>query len=279
MIGIMNNLRAGKSELVLVSFSNWMYGELSSQHAIPVRRSYGLDVPVHGFGTAWWMPQATAAHFLASGADLYLYSPPADWLDSLPYRYKGRVVVSLQVKDLDRDCVAGLGFCKLATGKLEEFPAKVRSYDSVVSLVRKLNLPDDCWLQFSEVIEIDREFRFFVDEGKIMTGCSYLAGNVTYYDGLTENHALLAGAEAFLLGVFAASGERNAMVVDVGWRAGIGFFVLEANPAWCSAWYACDIEKVVDCILTANRCSEVVTLDASLTVRASVKQPLKLLVA
>lgn len=255
--------------LHLICHPTWMRDELAKNSSYPVDFSYGFDVPAFGKKDIWWLPQAQAVQLLNSINHHQIpnppafTAPPAGLLTQLALRYTQRVTGVLTAEEAVSVLVDWpVQFWKMSTAKNDIFEAKVRTHDELVEAINTSNLPANSVLEYSEPLANDKriikEFRFFVSKDKsgdyviraysVYQDLSDPENSVTVYDGATmteeEDEAVAEFTDEFL------ADNNNpdfppAFVVDVALLADGSHAVVEFNPAWCSAWYAADIDGVV----------------------------------
>jgi len=170
----------------------------------------------------------------------------------------GRVVGSCRATDLEHLPRTGVFWCKPAEAKIERFPGGWYIADQVAAL----ELHPDSWVQWTPTrLDLSVEFRCYVLEGAVLTVSPYLLGDLTFYDLDEATLAAVntADATAFARTAVASLGAARpvAYVLDVGFdRLTDRWVVVEANPAWCSAWYGCAIDAVLATITASCRCED-----------------------
>lgn len=246
--------------LIVVTDRNWMRQELASSSRVPVTGSYGLDVPAHAKDDAWWIPQSPATRFQLSGVQWHLQSPGPYWMSELPLKYAGRDIRALTLSELAQMPKDHVAHIKFAEAKSEVLQAKVQPVGDVLDLLYRKGVPGDSVLQLSEPLDLGDEWRFWICRGSVVASSRYLhregGAEVTYYD-LEESRGegyerALALASEVCSRVDAPAG----YVLDVALTAAGEALVIEANPAWCAAWYGSEIDGVVGSILSANESDE-----------------------
>lgn len=179
---------------------------------------------------------------MAERADLALLDPPDDWLPSLSRDYLKRNVEYCRAADLRR--IQGRAFYKPANDKV--FTAGVYERGSDVPV---RHVDPDCPCLVSEVVNFDIEVRFHFLDGAVQACQQYrLYGDHDEDDAHEE-------AKLFALEVMAREYERlpSSVVLDVGFIAGSGWAVVEANPLYSSGIYAgTDEVDVLESILRAS---------------------------
>jgi len=97
-------------------------------------------------------------------------------------------------------------------------------------------------IQVSTVKEIHKEIRFWVVDGKIITGSQYRLGNQTIYDEYFEDEA-----KEFAQSMVDKFQIAKAFVIDVcltdyGWK------VVECGCINCAGFYKADLQKVINAL-------------------------------
>lgn len=253
--------------------------ELAANTLLPTVATFGLELPRHDPGDAWWVPQGIATRFLLSGLELALQAPGPNWLSSLPRRYARREVRTLsaaQVLDLSPARVA---FFKFAEAKSDQFQAGVQQAGEVQAFIGRAQVPPAALFQRAEPVGFGTEYRFFVRDRQVLTGSVYLTrktgAELTYYDWPSEEPSERAAALALASEVAAQVPAPAAYVLDVGLVGGEPA-VVEANPAWCAAWYGSNINSVVQALQAATTPSSAWQWrpDASMLARYAKQRPL-----
>lgn len=244
--------------LHLVCDRQWMKEELSANSLATVEHSYGFDIPEFSSQDSWWIPQGIANRFIQSGMTFNFQAPGAYWLDKISPELTRRKVETFKVSEFEfrQDNSNKKSFWKFAEAKVDSFPAGMRTNEEVLAYIEKYEVPQDSVLQRSSYLNLGNEYRFFIIKGQIMTYSKYLTRKnnleLTYYDysnvDLRESHAIAA----YVARIAPELPSPEAYVLDVSTCSSGGFAVLEANPAWCSAWYGAEINGVVKTILASN---------------------------
>jgi len=247
--------------VVVVTQRSWMARELATNtRGVTVVPEPGLFAPAvqEGPDVSWWMPIGFATRLHCEGAARELSAPGPGWLAAVPAALSGRVVASCQVADLEDLPCTGVFWCKPAEAKVESFPGGWYTAEQVAAL----NLHPDSWVQWTPTrLDLSVEFRCYVLEGEVLTASPYLLGELTYYD---MDEAMLGAVPAADATAFArtvvdrlGAAQPGAYVLDVGFDLISGrWVVVEANPAWCSAWYGCAIDAVLATITASCRCAD-----------------------
>ncbi len=247
--------------VVVVTQRSWMARELATNTCgVTVVPEPGLFAPAvqEGPDVSWWMPIGFATRLHCEGAARELSAPGPDWLPAVPVQLSGRVVTSCQAADLEGLPRTGVFWCKPAEAKIETFPGGWYTAEQVAALA----LLPDSWVQWTPTrLDLSVEFRCYVLEGGVLTVSPYLLGELTYYD---MDEATLAAVPAADATEFArtvvdrlGAAQPGAYVLDVGFDLiSDRWVVVEANPAWCSAWYGCAIDAVLATITASCRCAD-----------------------
>ena len=249
------------STVVVVTQRSWVARELAANTLGVVAASEpGLFWPAVAAGpdVAWWMPIEFATRLHCEGDGLALSAPGPGWLPAVSVELSGRVVGSCRATDLEHLPRTGVFWCKPAEAKIERFPGGWYTADQVAAL----ELHPDSWVQWTPTrLDLSVEFRCYVLEGAVLTVSPYLLGDLTFYD---LDEATLAAVNTADATAFARTGvaslgaaQPGAYVLDVGFdRISGRWVVVEANPAWCSAWYGCAIDAVLATITASCRCED-----------------------
>lgn len=185
---------------------------------------------------------------------LTFLEPPDDWLTHLPIELLHRDVrfsTLAEAREIDRRM-----FFKPAAFKT--FPAAV--YSSGQELPGEDRADGNNRVLVSEVVHWESEFRFFLLDGRAVTGSVYYRNGESAEDGgnwscTPEEYEAAKGiAER----AFSSNGSElpKSVVVDTGYISGEGWAVIEANPSWGSGLYGSDpsaVLKVLESsVLTAD---------------------------
>lgn len=245
----------------VVTHRSWIARELATGTEHAVHHGFGLDIPAAASTSAWWMPAEHAARLMRSGVGLALSSPGPHWLPRLPDELAGRRVMAVRAGDLTAAALPD-GWSKPAEAKIEQLPAAWRTGQQLADAIADAGIPDRSWLQWTSTrLSLSCEYRCYVLDGRVVASSVYLADGYTYYDMLDGGPAAsrldrpaehrAAVAFAGLVADELGPGRQPAgYVLDVGHDSAVGrWVVVEANPAWCSAWYGCGIDAVADTIV------------------------------
>jgi hypothetical protein len=253
-----------KTVLHLICNQSWMISELSLSENTIVKHSYGLDIPVHSINDAWWIPQGIANRFIHSGVIFTPQAPGSNWLPSQPKELVKRNVESITVKDIKEKISSPLLmraingeklFWKFAEAKVDTFMGEARDFNDVLTYIDDYDIPDDSVMQVSEVLDVQNEYRFFIVNNEVKACSPYLnrihGVELTYYDSSYINTEEFEAVQAYVRSIAHRLNSPSAYVLDVASLPNGEFVVLEANPAWCSAWYGADIDGVVETIVAS----------------------------
>ena len=270
---------------IVVSMSSWVADDfqpgITTQKLI---RNWGMDLPER-LGSydsvSWWMPAAHAARLQRVGQAKELIAPGPYWLTQIPQSLTQRMVSSSTVEDFLSQAPENEFFIKPAEAKIEGFEAAWRNFSQTCEIISELKIPLGTVLQWSDkLIDINHEYRFYVLDGKVVTGSSYLVDGITHYDG-ADNSKLGEAMEFAQYAVSVIDNQPSAYVIDVGIDMSTNsWLVIEGNPAWCSGIYGANPLKVIQVIeRSCNSMDDdknyLWTPDAFLNEKAYFKVPLK----
>lgn len=220
--------------------------------------SFGEEVPDLSFmETSIWMGGAYATQLQNIGLAQTLCSPGVQWLPSLDVALTSRTIHSGELTDLSSYGAKQL-WVKPSEAKIQSLPAASYSYRELVSIFHENNLPSTVSLQWTEdILDIDFEHRFFVADGKIISGSPYKVEGKGYsrFINMTE----FDNAKLFAQFVLDSDSTNMppAFVIDVGLNLKTQkWFVIEANRAWSSGLYGTDSAAALDVIDYACQYSE-----------------------
>lgn len=234
--------------LRVVTHKRWVADELSvNTIGVVVESDLGFDMPPPG--RAFWCPTEWAAR-----AGLSMQAPGPHWLSSAPWWALHRRIETVPLADLRSGAVRWTSprFAKVAEAKPQNLPAGVRStLSGFLVEAAAAGLPDGSWIQLTTPTSFDLEVRCFVLDGRVVAHSPYLVNGQTWHEGMSINRFDAARALLFAGRVADAVPGPRGYVLDVGRTNGI-WSVVEANPAWSSAFYGADIDGVVVTVLAAN---------------------------
>lgn len=217
-----------------------------------IERFSGWRVPEHISGPDLVLyGEPLFAAVVADSLNLSLIEPPFDWLTSIPDQYTNRTIRFTSL--VDARTVDEESFFKPADDKC--FRAQV--YGSGSELPTTETLPASTPVLISNPVEWDVEFRCFVLDRKLQTLSPYSRNGDLAQDAngdwpATENE--IRDATEFIGRILADESITlpPAVVVDIGIIRGIGWSIVESNPAWGSGIYGCDASLVLPVL---QRCS------------------------
>lgn len=251
----------GVQQLVVCARPRWVAEDLAGglPADVAVWQEYGLGVPEVDLvkPTAWWTPAAFAARMARAGVDLDLSAPGPSWIAGLPACFTKRHVWVGRLRD-----VGGApkhGFAKPAEAKVAGLEAGWwEDISDFVAAASSARVPEDGWVQITETrLTLAEEHRCFVLDGVVLTTSPYLDRNGHTYELGMETSASFAHKKArrFAQEAVDSLGPRgcpDAFVVDVGLDETRGWVVIEANPAWCSGAYGCDMVAVAETVIASS---------------------------
>ena len=179
--------------------------------------------------------------------------PPDDWLLSLPRSLLHREIMSTTLREARSH--EKRAFFKPAAFKT--FTAGV--YASGGQLPDESKADQETPVLISEVVHWESEFRFFILDGKAVTGSPYYRNGKSAEVVGESTSAWPSSPEEFALAKNTAEAAYRAtadslprsVVIDTGYIRGLGWAVIEANPSWGSGLYGCDESLVLDVIAAA----------------------------
>lgn len=206
------------------------------------------------FNAKWNVPEEFRADVIAVyGEDIYaeivaeqcsltLTKPDDNWLSKVSEEFTQRKISYGKLKDFVHEENI---FIKCSDFK--SFKAGV--FDKVTNIKGFDTLDLESRVFTSEVIEWELEVRCFVLNNQIITHSSYWRNDIFDTDPLSENEQ--KELFDFFKNFIQQYGETlpKAIVLDFGIIKGIGWALIEANPAWCSGLYACDAEKALEVVV------------------------------
>lgn len=225
-----------------------------------VLHSFGLDIPheiidavKHAQTVSYWMPAAFAARLQYSEHEMKLLAPRKDFLSQIPIKLTHRKVITETLQNFIAHGPNHQIFAKPAEMKLDFFPAQTYTKQEIVDLSIQHNLPSNTCIQYTEeIMSINYEHRLYILDGNVMTGSAYVIDNEIYYDHMDDAtfQRKLPEAVAYAQEIIPQiNNQPSAFVLDVAWNENTEeWFVLEANPAWCSGIYGSDVEYVIQTI-------------------------------
>ena len=255
----------GPLTLRVVTHAAWLAADMTrgAPRGVSVVHDLGLDAPVDSRRTAWWMPHRTAARLAVTPGVILpeLTSAGPEWTALLDRRWLHRRVwagplARMGACDIWSD---GAAFAKPAEVKLARAPAIVYPTAAVFAdAARASGMTDESWVVVSDPVQFDAEFRCFVrrdGEGRhrVVASSPYLVNGTTWDSWESLVDAPDAGEAAAFADSLLASGVAGprGWVLDVGLISG-EWAVVEANAAWSSNPYHCDVQGVVASVLASQ---------------------------
>lgn len=241
---------------IVVSFASWVATDFEEAIDSPewkIIRDYGFDIPENlkmYESVAWWMNAQHAARLQRAGVALELTAPGADWLPTVSEDLTKRPVFSADLTEFlslpsHYEC-----WVKPSEAKIDGFEAGWRTVEEVARITVEHDIPLESSVQWTDtLLDINHECRFYVLDGKVVTGSEYLVDGVTYYDG--AEGILLSEAKEFAQYTADALGDNqpDAYTLDVGKdMTNNDWLMIEGNPAWCSGIYGSDPWKALKVI-------------------------------
>lgn len=243
--------------LRIVTPARWLADEFSA--AAPddliVLHDLGLVMPENIASTAWWCPMQYAARLLASGAPPRFTAPGPRFTAELPAGVLGRTVTACRLGDLRRAgtrWVARTVHAKIAEAKLATVPSQVyRNVGEFIETASNAAVSDNSIVQLSDTVDMDVEARCFVMDRRVVAASVYL-DHGTAWDGL-PGPGDTSWATGFATGVVASIRRQpRAYTLDVARLRDGRPVVVEANPAWSSNPYHCDLRVVTSAVLASQ---------------------------
>lgn len=241
--------------LVVCSIANWIVQDFidAGIPGLEVIGNRGFDLPEvsPSVETAWWMPTEHAVKLQYSGLYLPFMAPGPHWLPSISESLTGRFIASDSVENVLFESsifeTKDKMWIKPAEFKHQEFFAGVYTKEEIISF----NLPPESVLQWtSSILRLSEEHRFYVMDNEVVTGSEYLVAGVTYYDGGVSQRKDEALGFAIKAVTEIGTNQPPAYTLDIAFdEISQEWVVLEGNPAFSSAIYGSDPEKVTEVLL------------------------------
>ena len=182
--------------------------------------------------------------------EVQFHEPPDDWLTRLPKELLRRKIVLTTLAQAREH--RERAFFKPAAFKT--FPAGV--YTSGAELPDSQQVDQDTPVLISEVVHWESEFRFFLLDGKALTGSVYFRNGESGQVGTEWPSAIeeFESARDMAEAAYRASAQSlpRSVVIDTGFIRKAGWAVIEANPSWGSGLYGSEPEKVLQVIAEAS---------------------------
>lgn len=187
----------------------------------------------------------------AGSLGVCLLAPTPRWVADLPERFRRRDVRVSDMAEARR--LTGPAFVRSAIDK--SFPSRVIA--SGAELPPTERVPDGTPVMIAETVAWQVEYRCFVRERRIETMSIYLRDGAIARDAQGDwpaPEAESVDAKRFAESVLAAHDVAmpGAVVIDVGIIKDRGWAVVEANAAWSSGLYGCDLAAVLRVVQRAS---------------------------
>jgi len=224
-------------------------------------QDFGWDIdPDTAMNTVWWAPGAWVASAAKAGVHLPLMSCGPRWMDTLPYRYKGRAVVTAELQSIRHWAFKPEVFLKLPEAKLDDCPAKVYRTTHMADTFKQFDhYPPETLVQIQDPMKFVIEARFWVAHREIVAESLYKIGDMIWgYEAFdsTATQVMKSGGVYRRMRALAETVINDVMVapghtLDIGWTRD-GPFVVEANAAWSSGPYNADPEGIFKAIVASH---------------------------
>lgn len=188
-----------------------------------------VEVSLYGFDTF--------CQVLAQQLGVVLESPREELLAQLAKRWVKRRMVRQRLGELAERAFP----CFVKPLVPKSFPAAVyASRKALAEATQGLGM--EVGLMVSEVVVVEREVRCFVLAGKVL--------DLAFYEGEGEVALAREWVQTFL--AVAPAELPRAYVLDLGFSAERGWFILEFNAAWGAGLNGCQAERVIAAIRAAS---------------------------
>lgn len=242
--------------LRVASSARWLAQDFAdaSGSAVVVHHDLGLDLPASlPSSTLWWAPTSYAARLAASGVHVPFQAPPADFLAHVDGALLGRRVAFGTMASPPK--LTGPVHAKIADAKVTDLPAQVwPDAAAFYEAARKASIPEQSVIALSDVVTFTSEVRCFMLADRVAAASVYLSGGLTW-DGLDARDCQAPAAAV----EHAHDVAQSLQSVPAGWVLDVGLTTeghwraVEANPAWSSNPYHCDLRAVLEVIDAAQR--------------------------
>lgn len=211
--------------------------------------SYGLGFPdmTEFEGTAWWMAGGFAARLYVAGIAPKLSAPGATWLSTVPIELLQRKITTTLAEDFPLSIV----WAKPSETKIPQMKPGYWTREQVMSMGNPAQTRYEWSDTFHE--DLNHEHRVFMVHGEPVTASAYLVDGRVFPHGTTSKHTDSAISFAREVAQEMGGGFPPVCSLDVGLTAQ-GWMVIEANPAWSSGPYGCDMNTLIDALDVA--CNE-----------------------
>ena len=256
-------------QMIVSTVFRWVFDDVSAGVGgrWPVRRDHGLYLPqLEAFETwcetAWWVPTGHAARLVHAGIPLELAITPPGWLASLDRDLTGREVFACPAAaaaSLAGTQLPSRAFVKPSNAKLDQLEGGWS--DDVATTLRHAIERGMAPTTIVEVcpdrLSLTAEWRTFVIDGQVGTISPYRIGPDTWepsFDSRTDipTAAALEFAALSAKALYEQGRTPQAYVLDVGLTTAGSWLVIEANAAWSSGTYGCDLRWAADAAVRAS---------------------------
>lgn len=250
--------------LIVATVQQWRARDLADNTLRDwhIRSSLGFDIPTipttinH---VRWWTPQEHAARLLTSGYPLTLQAPPPDWLATLPAHTTKREIWTGTIETLHTAPTEPLWW-KPATIKHPRLPATLCTRDTIQQWAENETSNghniNELILQGTSPVEWTSETRCWILNKQVIGASTYLhqprpdtPANIWssptfphHTFSTTENSAAEWCQQLLNTDTITAP---DGAVIDIGHNPETGHSIIEANPAWASAWYGTPASTVI----------------------------------
>lgn len=119
------------------------------------------------------------------------------------------------------------------------FDAKVFSLDEWNSFKQKKSYNQNVKIQVSSIKKIEKEFRFFIVNGEVVTGSLYKMGQFVVYDSVIDNEAENFCQEMIKIFQLADVFTMDVCLINNKWK------ILECGCINCAGLYKANIQKLI----------------------------------
>jgi len=174
---------------------------------------------------------------LAQVVSIQLISPQDEWIAQIDKKWTKRFISIYKINSISS--LSFPAFIKPITPKI--FKAQtVESLPNLQKITSGLNASEQ--IIVSEIIAIQQEVRAFILNRKI--------SDMAFYEGTGKieeaHHFLTIFLETSPLPL------PKTFVIDIGYNAQLGWFLLEFNATWGAGLNGCNPDKVIACIAEAS---------------------------
>lgn len=188
---------------------------------------------------------------VAAQLGMELLSPPVDWITALPESLVKRWSEVAVLGDVRSGTYGWPVFVKTLHNKQME-PKVCQSADDLPDLDGELQVI------VQGPVSWRVEYRCFVDRSGVRAMAQYSRCGELDVSSVVDQAEVLKFMDGLISGGHAPRANATTdvvmpCVIDVGLIDGLGMAVVEANPAWCSGLYACDVSQALEVV--AGACS------------------------